>query len=146
MCGFFVFKQKTAYEMRISDWSSDVCSSDLAKLERSEKIVYRLVLVDASEHRELPGFEREQMVFIDTQAACQPPEVRPATLAQRDKIEEREQGRGDECGEDTQFQSLTGNQKLIILDGERMVGKASHTRRCKLQRIRTEKGEVGRGG
>src|SRR3546814_18211819 len=27
---FFVFKQKTAYEMRISDWSSDVCSSDLA--------------------------------------------------------------------------------------------------------------------
>src|SRR3546814_3823583 len=30
-CGlvFFVFKQKTAYEMRISDWSSDVCSSDL---------------------------------------------------------------------------------------------------------------------
>src|SRR3546814_7293947 len=26
---FFCFKQKTAYEMRISDWSSDVCSSDL---------------------------------------------------------------------------------------------------------------------
>src|SRR3546814_6577682 len=32
---FFFFKQKTAYEMRISDWSSDVCSSDLI----SEKIV-----------------------------------------------------------------------------------------------------------
>src|SRR3546814_5095664 len=29
MLFFFVFKQKTAYEMRISDWSSDVCSSDL---------------------------------------------------------------------------------------------------------------------
>src|SRR3546814_9095659 len=32
VCGcyfFFFFKQKTAYEMRISDWSSDVCSSDL---------------------------------------------------------------------------------------------------------------------
>src|SRR3546814_3199542 len=28
-CYFFFFKQKTAYEMRISDWSSDVCSSDL---------------------------------------------------------------------------------------------------------------------
>src|SRR3546814_17956870 len=27
---FFIFKQKTAYEMRISDWSSDVCSSDLS--------------------------------------------------------------------------------------------------------------------
>src|SRR3546814_1405861 len=31
---FFFFKQKTAYEMRISDWSSDVCSSDLAGRER----------------------------------------------------------------------------------------------------------------
>src|SRR3546814_8433776 len=30
--GFFCFKQKTAYELRISDWSSDVCSSDLAPL------------------------------------------------------------------------------------------------------------------
>src|SRR3546814_5942708 len=31
MCdSFFFFKQKTAYEMRISDWSSDVCSSDLS--------------------------------------------------------------------------------------------------------------------
>src|SRR3546814_5769854 len=31
MMYFFFFKQKTAYEMRISDWSSDVCSSDLMK-------------------------------------------------------------------------------------------------------------------
>src|SRR3546814_3379392 len=30
---FFFFKQKTAYEMRISDWSSDVCSSDLSLSE-----------------------------------------------------------------------------------------------------------------
>src|SRR3546814_5750328 len=30
-CFFFFFKQKTAYEMRISDWSSDVCSSDLGE-------------------------------------------------------------------------------------------------------------------
>src|SRR3546814_8946950 len=30
---FFFFKQKTAYEMRISDWSSDVCSSDLTARE-----------------------------------------------------------------------------------------------------------------
>src|SRR3546814_4701690 len=32
MLFFFFFKQKTAYEMRISDWSSDVCSSDLDQL------------------------------------------------------------------------------------------------------------------
>src|SRR3546814_13814766 len=35
---FFFFKQKTAYEMRISDWSSDVCSSDLGSLpERNRR-------------------------------------------------------------------------------------------------------------
>src|SRR3546814_2966951 len=33
---FFCFKQKTAYEMRISDWSSDVCSSDLAAADLAE--------------------------------------------------------------------------------------------------------------
>src|SRR3546814_19257044 len=33
----FFFKQKTAYEMRISDWSSDVCSSDLLVISISEK-------------------------------------------------------------------------------------------------------------
>src|SRR3546814_7799752 len=34
--GFFFFKQKTAYEMRISDWSSDVCSSDLEPRRRGQ--------------------------------------------------------------------------------------------------------------
>src|SRR3546814_2368503 len=33
---FFFFKQKTAYEMRISDWSSDVCSSDLIGILRCQ--------------------------------------------------------------------------------------------------------------
>src|SRR3546814_981716 len=33
---FFFFKQKTAYEMRISDWSSGVCSSDLARSRRGD--------------------------------------------------------------------------------------------------------------
>src|SRR3546814_4271582 len=32
LCMFFFFKQKTAYEMRISDWSSDVCSADLEEV------------------------------------------------------------------------------------------------------------------
>src|SRR3546814_7630695 len=35
---FFFFKQKTAYEMRISDWSSDVCSSDLAERLRAHRL------------------------------------------------------------------------------------------------------------
>src|SRR3546814_10844558 len=36
---FFFFKQKTAYYLRISDWSSDVCSSDLASLIRSRGVM-----------------------------------------------------------------------------------------------------------
>src|SRR3546814_3329391 len=39
---FFFFKQKTAYEMRISDWSSDVCSSDLVSLDAATKVNVRM--------------------------------------------------------------------------------------------------------
>src|SRR3546814_1645899 len=35
---FFFFKQKTAYDMRISDWSSDVCSSDLEAVPAAERL------------------------------------------------------------------------------------------------------------
>src|SRR3546814_13215827 len=42
---FFFFKQKTAYELRISDWSSDVCSSDLLDhLERADRLAEGLAL------------------------------------------------------------------------------------------------------
>src|SRR3546814_1778688 len=43
---FFFFKQKTAYEMRISDWSSDVCSSDL-QVYGAKVPAYTLVDLDA---------------------------------------------------------------------------------------------------
>src|SRR3546814_6801613 len=46
---FFFFKQKTAYEMRISDWSSDVCSSDLPVREGFRGVVRTLRLRD--DHR-----------------------------------------------------------------------------------------------
>src|SRR3546814_2785880 len=42
MCVFFFFKQKTAYEMRISDWSSDVCSSDLTAVVKSKMVTVDL--------------------------------------------------------------------------------------------------------
>src|SRR3546814_2840305 len=45
MFSVFFFKQKTAYEMRISDWSSDVCSSDLAAIAYTTKL--RTELSDA---------------------------------------------------------------------------------------------------
>src|SRR3546814_16719673 len=45
---FFFFKQKTAYEMRISDWSSDVCSSDLS---------FKAVLVSFANQLDLDKFK-----------------------------------------------------------------------------------------
>src|SRR3546814_1368448 len=58
LCCFFFFKQKTAYEMRISDWSSDVCSSDLLARDVSgrERVVEEAsVPVDARE----PGTQQQ---------------------------------------------------------------------------------------
>src|SRR3546814_3637029 len=40
-CIFFFFKQKTAYELRISDWSSDVCSSDLLRSRIHQSNAFR---------------------------------------------------------------------------------------------------------
>src|SRR3546814_10272100 len=50
-CGsvsFFFFKQKTAYEVRISDWSSDVCSSDLKNRKRKKRLASMLAEFQAS--------------------------------------------------------------------------------------------------
>src|SRR3546814_20257592 len=49
---FFFFKQKTAYEMRISDWSSDVCSSDLVARADTR----RVETLDARQH----GLDKRQ--------------------------------------------------------------------------------------
>src|SRR3546814_2947692 len=60
MSVFFFFKQKTAYEMRISDWSSDVCSSDLSgRLSYAEK-TDNGYLIDTSElFRVFPPKQKE---------------------------------------------------------------------------------------
>src|SRR3546814_8343695 len=61
LCLFFFFKQKTAYEMRISDWSSDVCSSDLAFLTKatvSAFLVFFLAVLAALRWRDLPALIR----------------------------------------------------------------------------------------
>src|SRR3546814_10343099 len=59
----FFFKQKTAYEMRISDWSSDVCSSDLKLLillERRElAFAFRCALERLRDHRREVGRQGE---------------------------------------------------------------------------------------
>src|SRR3546814_5114887 len=48
VCVFFFFKQKTAYEMRISDWSSDVCSSDLSDGVQADRPVRAMRGVEAA--------------------------------------------------------------------------------------------------
>src|SRR3546814_3637945 len=67
---FFFFKQKTAYEMRISDWSSDVCSSDLSRGGR-------------------PACRRNDInaMPIDPAAQTQLVELAQLRLAQRDAAE-----------------------------------------------------------
>src|SRR3546814_6134672 len=46
----FCFKQMTAYEMRISDWSSDVCSSDLNRLQVRHLVARHVGALDQDEH------------------------------------------------------------------------------------------------
>src|SRR3546814_1938333 len=47
-CCIFFFKQKTAYEMRISDWSSDVCSSDLLRFGVGAEVVVAVRQAEAT--------------------------------------------------------------------------------------------------
>src|SRR3546814_13819985 len=58
---FFFFKQKTAYEMRISDWSSDVCSSDLTDVsampELERYMLSLLAELDAKMVRAVDDFD-----------------------------------------------------------------------------------------
>src|SRR3546814_13260458 len=71
---FFFFKQKTAYEMRISDWSSDVCSSDLrigeprAAMRRDERVAQQAGdghRADTAGHRGNRVGDRGDAVIVD---------------------------------------------------------------------------------
>src|SRR5881628_3916578 len=53
---FFFFKQKTAYEMSVSDWSSDVCSSDLLEALPVGEVVVGIALVEEDDTREPDAF------------------------------------------------------------------------------------------
>src|SRR3546814_2184268 len=59
---FFFFKQKTAYEMRISDWSSDVCSSDLTRA-KSRQLVNRANIKPFCGHGSTSSNDRERPDF-----------------------------------------------------------------------------------
>src|SRR3546814_10635214 len=76
MC-FFFFKQKTAYEMRISDWSSDVCSSDLFHALEGVANQFARSLRDLIRALGAPTIQieragAEQMSFADWSASAAP--------------------------------------------------------------------------
>src|SRR3546814_9839229 len=69
---FFFFKQKTAYEMRISDWSSDVCSSDLLQKDlRTGRSERSHQLVELAGHGADPDHRVDQHREEDDQATDQ---------------------------------------------------------------------------
>src|SRR3546814_9317059 len=125
---FFFFKQKTAYEMRISDWSSDVCSSDLIQL----------IIVVA-----VPTFVGEAAAFVSAELSA------TAALNELDDLNARESEReawdfrGDHFAIDALFyghdvvaevaldealRPCADLQRLELLLGNRLSGNVSDDR------------------
>src|SRR3546814_7947895 len=79
----FFFKQKTAYEMRISDWSSDVCSSDLVDMAVADPMLQRDAPLPASAVRRRAGHRQHRL--YRRAGHCQRPiarqPVRPVIIA-----------------------------------------------------------------
>src|SRR3546814_6299777 len=77
---FFFFKQKTAYEMRISDWSSDVCSSDLYDLEKIAAVDQHGTTEILLDHRpqDEADEDRRELEAQQTQTIADQPEQQDA--------------------------------------------------------------------
>src|SRR3546814_8254244 len=93
---FFFFKQKTAYEMRISDWSSDVCSSDLVLATEISKTSVNAALANIADN----GIDNIELVRLSAEELTQAlNEVRPfrrlAHIDLKSRSEERRVGK--EC-------------------------------------------------
>src|SRR3546814_5807888 len=88
---FFFFKQKTAYEVRISDWSSDVCSPDLILARRCTQIPER--------RRQTVAAMLARRAAQRPQGILQPLRQRDITLAAQDHMGMRSEERrvGKEC-------------------------------------------------
>src|SRR3546814_5506057 len=71
---YFFFKQKTAYDMRISDWSSDVCSSDLANAPAMQ-LAHRshvIDMLDGAEIRRVIELEQPDLIVPEIEAIHTP--------------------------------------------------------------------------
>src|SRR3546814_9304266 len=97
---FFFFKQKTAYEMRISDWSSDVCSSDLLHPAAGAVILYREHRgarhadgIDARMIAKAPVLDRDHRILHHLRRFAQ---RQPAAVIGAERQENRAIGGADE--------------------------------------------------
>src|SRR3546814_7660157 len=87
---FFFFKQKTAYEMRISDWSSDVCSSDLVVLEEkrpfdTQVTQYVFGLNTSAGHAARGEGDRDRLAITDEGRPSAQPRLLEAGVVECDK-------------------------------------------------------------
>src|SRR3546814_1156093 len=101
---FFFFKQKTAYEMRISDWSSDVCSSDLLDVTDGHA-------VELGPLHE--GFAQELRAVVGAQ------DLRQAVVG-LELFEDADQARGRDRGIDLNVQRLA----VEVVDHVEEIGRA----------------------
>src|SRR3546814_17168633 len=129
-CCFFFVKQKTAYEMRISDWSSDVCSSDLLRgmgetatdRNRRRGLTRRATLLRAAALYEEAHADADgrvpasfDILYLTGWAphAPQPQALRPGSAAARlaDRSEERRGGQGGVRSCDTGWSAEPSKKK-----------------------------------
>src|SRR3546814_9817962 len=101
---FFFFKQKTAYEMRISDWSSDVCSSDLLRSVPHES-------------------KRESGVSISSLVPMQPVRSMPASVEFYEKLGFEIEVRRDDWG----WARLRCGDCRVMLDQSLNLRSEEHT-------------------
>src|SRR3546814_9543343 len=111
--------------MRISDWSSDVCSSDLV-----EEGVCGLVFVNRPQFREIAVLQRKEQVLLDPQTSRQPVDPGPSFLPHGDEIHERAQWACNKGGELAHLDPADPCQEAIILDGEGMKTEGAEVRSC----------------
>src|SRR3546814_4053966 len=115
-CHFFFFKQKTAYEMRISDWSSDVCSSDLVHPDVVSPVGER----DCGHSESTDGFVSDGVVVIVPVAPYLPGGVQAEQQWDETEIRDRafrkekasSEGDGDGGNEDATETEVLPNDDL----------------------------------
>src|SRR3546814_4719724 len=99
-CVFFFFKQKTAYEMRISDWSSDVCSSDLLRQHARRHRADMAAGLHPFDHQRIDT--RTNKLFGERQRRREADDIRARSLDRLEAAFGRQTARSEEHTSDLQ--------------------------------------------